>query len=281
MAVKIITDSTSDIPPEMATNMGITVIPLTVSFGNEHFLDNVTLKPDEFYRRLSQSGIYPQTTQPSPAVFKDNYEKLMPEAEGILVITISSKLSGTYQSALSAVNMLENPTCPVEVIDSQTVSLALGLLAVKASELARSGKSLAEIKEAITQSLPDAQPLMFFDTLTYLQKGGRIGRAQSMLGSLLSVKPLLTVRDGVVTPLTRVRSLQAGMDQLYNFAAQHSTLEYVGIGYATSTTDALKLKERLAPLFPPEKIYITQVGPVVGTYTGPNTLCLNIIGKSR
>ncbi|PKH47392.1 DegV family protein [Dehalococcoides mccartyi] len=161
MAVKIITDSTSDIPPEMAKNMGITVIPLTVSFGNEHFLDNVTLKPDEFYRRLSLSGIYPHTTQPSPAVFKENYEKLMPQADGILVINISSKLSGTYQSALSAVTMLENISCPIEIIDSQTVSLALGLLAIKANDLAKSGKTLGEIKEAITQSLPDAQPVCF------------------------------------------------------------------------------------------------------------------------
>ena len=181
MTVKIVTDSTSDMPVDIAKKLGITVVPLTVSFGHESFLDQVEMDTDEFYRRLSQENIFPTTTQPAPGIFADLYNNLVQETDEILVIVISSKLSGTYQSATNAINMVQKD-CRIEVIDSMGVAMNFGLLVAKAAEMANGGASLAEISKAVRSSIPRSHLIAFFDTLKYLAKGGRVGKAQSLLG---------------------------------------------------------------------------------------------------
>ena len=280
MTVSIVTDSTSDIDAGFAKELGITVVPLTVSFGQEHFLDGVSISPEEFYRRLSTENVFPTTTQPSPGVFGEIYKKLARENDEILVICISSRLSGTYQSALSA-RSLAPASCRVEIIDSKMVVMALGLAVIKAAGMARQGQKLDAIIGALKLQLPRTQPIMYFDTLKYLAKGGRIGRAQSLLGSLLSVKPILTLEDGEVAPLTRVRSRQAGMDYLYNFAAGHKEIEALAVEHAAADADAEALINRLGGLFPKEKIYRAQVGPVVGTYSGPGVVAVTVVGRKE
>jgi len=215
MNVKIITDSTSDITSDMAQEMGLTVVPLTVSFGHESFLDRVEITTEEFYRRLSTENIFPTTTQPSPAIFLEVYEKLAEETDNILVIVISGKLSGTYQSALNAKGMLKGK-CRVEIIDSQMTIMALGLLAATAAKMAENGATMEELMEAVKTRIARLHPAMSFDTLKYLAKGGRIGRAQGLLGSVLSIKPILTLKEGEVAPLTRVRSQAAALDYWVN-----------------------------------------------------------------
>ena len=280
MTVKIVTDSTSDLTPALAKQFNISVVPLTVSFGRESFQDRVEMSTDEFYRRLTTEETFPRTTQPSPNAFLSAYKKACPEAKDILVITISKKLSGTYESALSAAQLLGKPECKVEVINSEVTAAALGLLAIWASKQAAAGMPLAELKTAVEGRVADTKPVMAFDTLKYLARGGRIGKAQGLLGSLLSVKPVLTIRDGEVAPLTRVRSMSAGIDVLYNFAAGHKQIDEMAVEYATTPDMADALIDRLGAIYPKEKIYRTTVSPVLGSYMGPNVLSVSVMGKS-
>ena len=280
MAVKIVTDSTSDITSDLAQKFGVTVVPLTVSFGHDSFLDRVEISTDEFYRRLSQENIFPTTTQPAPGVFADFYNKLAEESDEILTIVISSKLSGTYQSATNAKNMVGNK-CRIEVIDSQKMAMGLGLIVIAAAQAAKDGASLDEVMEVVNKRIPRSHLVIYFETLKYLAKGGRIGKAQGLLGSMLSIKPILTVKDGEMTPLTRVRSKAAGMDYIHNFVAGFPNIEKLAVEYCTTPDDADKLAESLSPLFPKEQIYLSTISPVLGTYAGPGALAVTVMEKEK
>lgn len=281
MTVKIVTDSTSDITKELAQELGITVVPLTVTFGHESYLDRVEITTGEFYHRLTSQDIYPTTTQPSPGVFAEAYNKLVKESDEILVIVISGKLSGTYQSATNAKSMVKGK-CRIEVIDSLKTAMALGLIVIAAAKLAKSGASLDEVAAAVKERIPRSHPIMAFDTLKYLAKGGRIGRAQGLVGALLKVRPVLSMKDGEVAPLTRLRSLAASMDYLYNFVAGFSNIEELAVEHATTPDDADKLVERLSAIYPKERIYRATVSPVLGAYMGPNVLSVHVLeGSSK
>jgi len=277
MTVKIVTDSTSDITASLAHELGITVVPLVVLFGHESFLDRVDITTDEFYRRLTQENIYPTTTQPAPGAFADVYQKLLKDNDEILAIVLSSKLSGTYRSAVNAVSMVEGKG-RIEVIDSLLTAMSLGLIVISAAKLAsQKGITLKELSEAIKMELPRTNTIMAFDTLKFLAKGGRIGKAQGLLGSLLAVKPVLTLKDGEVAPLTRFRSMGAAADYLYNHIACMSHVEALAVEYATTPHEADVLVARLGAIYPQENIYRSVVSPVLGTYTGPNVLAISFI----
>lgn len=276
MTVKIITDSTSDITANLAQEMGITVVPLTVNFGHESYLDRLEITTDEFYRRLSTESIFPTTIQPSPKLFVDAYNKLTDETDEILVIVISGKLSGTYQSALNARSMIKGK-CRIEVIDSQLTAMGLGLLVIAAAKIARSGTSLDKVTDEVKKRIPRLHPVMAFNTLKYLAKGGRIGRAQGLPGAMLSIKPVLTLKEGEVSPLTRLRSRAAVMDYLYNYAAGIARIEELAVEHATTPDDADKLIERLSSIYPAERIYRSTICPVIGAYAGPNVLSVSIL----
>ncbi len=276
MSVKIVTDSLSDITGDIAGELGITVIPLTVFFGRESFLDRVTMTSEEFYYRLSHGTIWPTTTQPSPAAFAEVYNKLAEETDQILVITLSTKLSGTYQSALSAKTLVEKK-CRIEVIDSQTVAMGLGLIVISLAKKAQAGANLDELTRLLPRTMARSHIVVYFDTLKYLAKGGRIGKAQGLLGSLLSVKPILTVKGGEMAPLTRVRSRAAGMDYLFHFATGFSQIEELAVEYCTTPDDAQKLSERLAAVFPKGHFYRSTISPVLGTYSGPDAIAVTVL----
>lgn len=276
MTVKIVTDSLSDITSDIAEGLGITVVPLTVSFGQESFLDRVTMTTDEFYYKLAHDATWPKTTQPPPGDFVDIYNKLAKETDEILVITLSSKLSGTYESALNARGIVEKE-CRIEVIDSLTVAMALGLIVIAAAKAVQAGANLDKVADLVRRARSRSHLIAFFDTLKYLAKGGRIGKAQGLLGSMLSVKPILTVKDGEMSPLTRVRSRTAGMDYLYNSIAGFSHIEELAVEHATTPDDTDELIERLSPLFPKERIYKSTISPVVGTYAGPGAMAVSIL----
>ena len=280
MAVKIVTDSLSDITSDIAEGLGITVVPLTVLFGHESFLDRVTITTDEFYRRLIHGDVWPTTTQPPPGTFVDIYNELAKETDEILVVTLSTKLSGTYQSALSAKSMVEGK-CRIEIIDSQSVAMGLGLIVIAAAKAAQTGAKLDELIDLVRRAMTRSHLVAFFDTLKYLAKGGRIGKAQGLLGSLLSVKPILTVKDGEMAPLTRMRSLAAGMDYLYNFVAGYSHIEELAVEHATTPEEADRLVERLGSLLPKERIYRSTISPVVGVYAGPNAMAVTVLEAEK
>jgi len=276
MAVRIVTDSLSDITPEFAKEMGIDTVPVYVRFGKEVYKDRIEISTDEFYRRLVHDVAFPTTTQPSPGDFLEVYKRLAKETSEILVVTLSIKLSGTYQSALQAKNMFEGKA-RIEVIDSQKVVMGLGLIVTSAIRAAKAGANLDQLVDLVRKAIPRSHSAMFFDTLKYLAKGGRIGKAQGLLGSLLAVKPILTVKDGEISPLTRVRSRPAGLDYLYKFVAGFPKIEELAVEHATTPDEAEQFAKRLGALYPTDRIIRATVSPVIGTYTGPHVLSVSVL----
>ncbi len=276
MAVKIITDSLSDITDDIIGDLDITIVPLTVLFGRETYIDRVTITTEEFYRRLTTQNIFPTTTQPTPQAFADVYNRLAEETDEILVITLSSKLSGTYQSAMGAIEMMEKK-CRVEVIDSETVAMALGLVVFAAAREAKNGMKLDELINYVQQALPRVHFIIYFDTLKYLAKGGRIGKAQVMLGSMLSFKPILTIKDGEIAPVTRLRSQAAGIEYMANFVNSFHQIEALAVEHSTQPEAADRLVDRLSVSLPDKPIVRSVVSPVLGTYAGPNAIAVTVL----
>jgi DegV family protein with EDD domain len=280
MAVKIITDSLSDITGDLVKKLRINVVPLYVRFGEEVYRDRIEMTTDEFYRRLVTDTVFPSTTQPTPHDFLAIYQELAKETDEILVITLSSQLSGTYQSALQAKNLLEGK-CRIEIVDSQTAGMGLGLIVISTVEAARKGASLGELVDFVQRAMGRSHLIAYFDTLKYLAKGGRIGKAQGFVGSVLSFKPILTIKDGVISPVTRLRSRAAGIDYLYNSVANYPDIEALAVEHCTTPDDAEALIERLGSFFPRERIYQSTISPVVGAHAGPGALAITVLEAEK
>jgi len=276
MTIKIVTDTLSDITDDLAKEWGLSVVPLYVRFGKQMYRDRVEITSEDFYRRLVNEPVLPSTTQPTPNDFSEVYNKLAEETDEILVIVVSSKLSGTYQSAAQARDYTKGK-CRIEIVDSMTVAMAEGLIVIAAAKAIKAGAGLKEVAQMARQAVSRSHLIAYFDTLKYLAKGGRIGKAQGLLGSVLSVKPILTVKDGEMAPLTRVRSMNAGLDYFYNTVAGYKNIEGLAVEHATTPVDADNLVERLGAIYPKERIFRSVISPVIGTYAGPNALALTIL----
>ena len=277
MAVRIVTDSLSDLTSELIGNLDITLVPLTVLFGHETYLDRVTISTDEFYHRLVHGDIWPASTQPSPQDFANTYDKLAETTNEILVIILSSRLSGTYQSAMAGKNLMKARKCRIEVIDSQTVAGGLGLVVLAAAKEARNGANLDKLVEFTRKALKRSHFIVYFDTLKYLAKGGRIGKAQGLLGSVLPIKPILNVKDGEMSPVTRVRSIAAGIAYLNNYMNSFKNIETVSIEHTTSIESADELARLFGSTHPKIPILRSTVSPVLGVYGGPNALAVTVL----
>jgi DegV family protein with EDD domain len=278
MTVRIVTDSLCDLSSEHNIDtLGITVVPLTVLFGHETFLDRVTITTDEFYRRLVEGKIWPASTQPSPQDFANAYDKAAENTDEILTVTLSSGLSGTYQSAKAGIELKKNKKCRVEVIDSQTVAMGMGLVVLSAAKEAQNGAKLDKLVDFTKKALTRSHFIAYFDTLKYLAKGGRIGKAAGLVGSMLSVKPLLSTKGGEMSPVTRLRSRAAGMEYLYNFITSFKKIEMVGIEHTTDKESADALVNRFAAAFPKVPIIRSTVSPVLGVHGGPNAMAVTVL----
>ncbi len=280
MSVKVVTDSTADLPAEVARELDITVVPLYVHFGSQVFRDGVDLSAEEFYRKLLQGPTLPTTSAPSPGIFQEVYEKLSSATEEIISLHVSSKLSATHQSALLAKEQGKLKG-RVEVVDSQTVSMGLGLLAILAAKAARGGAKLDEILALVRQAIPRTHFFGLLDTLEYLQKGGRIGKAQAFLGTLLSVKPILSVREGEVHPVERVRTRSKALERLFELTRDLCPAEEMAVFHSTAPQEADALSKRLKTLYGGKEPYRSRFGPVLGTYVGPGALGVAIIQETR
>lgn len=273
--VKIVTDSTADLPDELVKELGIIVVPIYVRFGEEVYRDRVDISEDEFYHRLTEGSVHPNTTQPGPQDFVDVYQKLVQGADGIVSIHISAKLSGTCNSALMAKEMM-GKKCPIEVVDAETLSMALGLVVIAAARAAKAGKSMDEVVAVAKQAMPKIHLLALLDTLKYLLLGGRIGKAKALLGSILNVKPMLTLKDGEVVPAGQARSRAKGIDRLFEFAQSTANIQELTVVHSTTPDEAQALAERLGSVFDKEKIIISRLGPALGTHIGPAALIVAV-----
>ena len=271
MTVRVVTDSTSDITQARAEDLGITVVPLTIDFGTEQLRDGVDIQPEAFFRRLRTTKTLPKTSQPSAGQFLEVYQRLAAETDAILSIHISEKLSGTANSARAARDALGN-RARVEVLDSGTVSWPLGYAARMAQEAAASGKSLPECAAVARETLARTSLIFVLDTLDYLQRGGRIGRARAWIGSVLNIKPVLTVREGEVAPLERVRSRLRAEERLFELTTAHRDAERVAVWHSGSPAEAERWAERVRTTLPGVAVETGWLGPVVGVYAGPNLL---------
>lgn len=274
--VKIVTDSTSDLTHEIASMLGITVVPLYVNLGGVTYRDNIDLTTEDFYRKLEQSDTLPTTSSPSPGNFTEVYDKLAAETDEILTITISSKLSASYKTAVAG-KEIRKSNARVEIIDSLSAIAGLGLIVISAAKAAQAGQSLDEVINVTRSSMQRVEFRIAFDTLEYLKRGGRIGAAQAFLGSMLKVNPILTIKDGVIEGVARPRSRTKAMDFLYDFVASYAHIEEMVIEDANTPDDVETLLDRLGSIFPRERIYRMKVSPVIGTHVGPRVLGLGVL----
>ncbi len=277
MTVKIVTDSVADLPSQVVQELGITVVPLYVRFGTEVYRDGVDLTAEQFYDRLVHSQILPVTSVPSPGAFAEAYDKLAQETDEILVITLTSKLSGTYEVALQSIGLMKRK-CRVEVVDSKWAVMAQGFITMAAARAAQAGANLDEVLAITHRNISRVDIRAAFDTLEYLKRGGRIGAAQAFLGSVLRVNPIIGLKDGEVHPVVRERSRAKAIDHLYNFAMSFSHIEEMAVEDAACPDDAELLVERLGSKFPKERIYRSKTTPVIGTHTGPGLLVVAVLG---
>lgn len=274
--MKIVTDSSSDIPPATARELGITVVPLHVEFAGKSYLDGVDLDVDEFYGKLLSEPTAPKTSAPSAAVFANTYDRLARETDEIVSLHISSKLSATYGAAVAGRQAMRT-SCTVEVLDSRSASIALGLLAIEVAKVALAGARLGETKRMLERDIPRTHQFGFLDTLEYLYKGGRIGRVQCFLGSMLDVKPVLFLGQGEVYPMHRVRSAARALDSLCRLVEGFHSINEMAVAHTTAPEGLQALVERLSCIFPEERLYRVRSGATIGTHVGPRAATVALI----
>ncbi|MEO7001053.1 MAG: DegV family protein [Ktedonobacterales bacterium] len=269
MTVRVTVDSTADIAPARAQELGITVVPLTVLFGDEAYRDGIDLDGPAFYAKLISSPTVPTTSAPSPGVFEEAYRQMVKDgATGVLALSLASNLSATYASARTAAQRVSEETgVPFEVVDSHTVSGGFGLPAIIVAKEAQTGASLEQLKAHAESLLSRVHLIAALDTLEYLQRGGRLGRARMLLGTLLNVKPLLEVREGQVLPLENVRTRSKAQERVSQMVAKLGELEAVSI--VSSNESVRDQFTGLVKTFWDGPVEQFTLGPVVGTHAGP------------
>lgn len=269
--VRIVTDSACDLPPEMAERHGIEIVPLTVRFGDEELVDRRDLTPRQFWDRLSRSEVLPETAAPAPGAFEAAYRKAADDGcGGVVCITISAGLSATYEAAQLAAQTVTD-SIPVQVVDSRAVALAQGLMAVRAAELAGAGGGIDEVVRELHDLVGRSRTFAALDTLENLKKGGRIGGAQAFLGSMLSIKPVIQVREGKVAPESRQRTRAKALRYLAEKVRQHEPVETLAVMHGDAP-DLDEMLDLLSSAHPREDIVVGDVGAVIGTHTGPRVM---------
>ncbi len=271
MAIRIVTDSSADLSAELAEQGNITVLPCYVIMGDVSYKDGVDLKPTDFYLRMAAMDHPPTTAQPSAADFQGVYSALLDQGHEILSIHLSGKLSGTLNSAEQARSTLGSDA-PIRIIDSQLASIPLGLAVLAAAEAAEHTDSLEELESKVRRQLPLNEAFFLLDTLEYLEKGGRIGKAQAFLGSVLGIKPILKIEDGEAHPVERPRTRAKGLVRLLALAKQLGPADRVAVIYSTQEEGALHLRRNLTDLAPEADIIMARFGPALGTFVGPGAL---------
>jgi DegV family protein with EDD domain len=273
MPVRIVTDSTCDLPLSLARDLGITIVPVYVRFGQHSYRDGVDISREEFYQRLPASPVHPTTSQPTPADFAEAYRKLAADTDGIVSVHVSGKLSGTCNSALQGKDMA-GAGRDIRIVDSHSVTMGLGMITLVAARLAAAGANLEQVTAAVGHAIGSTRLLGIFDTLRYLQLGGRIGKARALLGSVLSVKPVLTLRDGELRPSGSARTRASGIARLTDFVRSATGVEEVAAIHSTTPDEARSLLERISLRLSSDRLHLARLGPALGTHGGPGVLAV-------
>lgn len=279
--IMMVTDSTADIPKEIAEQLDIHIVPLKVHIDGQTYLDGVTITPSVFFDKLAQSEKFPSTSQPSPIDFEQKYLEIIDQhGQDVQIISIhlSSALSGTFQSANLARNMVGSDF-DITVMDSRKAAYFLGMMVVQAARAVKEGHNKEECIQVIEKMKVSQKDFFVLDTLTYLQKGGRIGKAQALIGALLNVKPILTLNEaGEVIPFDKVRGKKKAVAKMIEELKQYAQGERVvaSVLYAMNLQEAKELKNQLQEQFDMEEITLSEIGPVIGAHAGPNVLAVSM-----
>jgi DegV family protein with EDD domain len=281
--IRIITDSTCEAPPEVLGHPAVTVIPLSVVFGQEVLRDGIEITRDQFWKRLPASHPLPTTSQAAPSDFLGLFEEYTAAGDEVIAVVLSAKLSGTHSSAVVAYE--SNPGWPVEVIDSKTISVGLGLMVQEATAMVDAGATRAEIVARLLAMRKQVHLVFVLETLEYLQRGGRIGKAQAFVGTLLKFKPLLGIVDGEVVPLARVRSrakaMEAALELLLKRASNRGDSVRMALTNALAAEEAWALGAKMSQAFNSSHFFVCDLGPVIGVHVGPGTIGAAVTGKSN
>jgi DegV family protein with EDD domain len=271
----VVTDSTADLPDEWRHRYGIEVVPLKVLFGKETFRDRVDMTDEQFFARLAASSSLPTTSAPSPGEFAEVYRRLARDHDGCISIHIGEQLSATAEAARVGASAVEG--FAVNVIDSQTVSMPIAFLCRIAAE----SSTLAEATAAVQQRVPRSRVLALLDTLRYVEMGGRVSRAQAMIGTMLDLKPLLLVADREIKPVDRVRTRSRAMGRMLEFFRTEMPVETVAVMHAQAPAEAEQIASALRRELPDQEVPVGQIGCVLGTHTGPKALGLVYIKEKK
>lgn len=280
MAIRILTDSVSDIPKELAQAAGIDVLPLSVNFGDHSYLDGIDLSSEAFFEKLMAAEKLPTTSQVSPGTFMEAFEKHIHKGDQVLAILMSSKLSGTYQAACTAVEMLE--TDQVHVIDSQLVTFATGQIVLELAKLASEGLSMEDLIIEAHDMIKQTHCFFLVDTLECLLKGGRLKPAEALVGNLLNIKPLLTMRDGELKSLSKARGRKKAIKEaLKQIELKQLDLngKHVALYHAVSEDYMKELHEALLEVYPKMEVTFAKVGAVVGTHSGIGCVAIAVLDR--
>lgn len=280
MSVCVVTDSTADISPETREELGIHVVPLKVIFGDEEFVDGVTIQAPEFYARLVDGDIFPTTSQPSAGEFMEMYEGLLERFDGVVSIHISSKLSGTIDSANQARAQMGDAGKAIKIVDSLSVSMGIGLVVLDAARAAHAGGDLDSVAKLAEDLVQHSGVVFLLDTLEYLRRGGRIGPASAFLGTLLRFRPLLQIEDGEVKPLERPRSRRKGIERIRAHIESVGALKSAVVIAADDPVGAANLAQAIGDLIPGDVSAMSTIGPVIGAHGGPSIIGVAYLTES-
>jgi len=275
MTVRVVTDSICDLPPNLAQELGITVVPAYVIFGQKAYRDRVDMTEEEFYHKLVYGSVYPTTSVPSPQDFADAYNRLAQETDEIISIHASSKLSGILNSALSGTQLVAGK-CRIEVVDSKSISIGLGLSVMAAAREAQAGRNLEQVTQFARRAILQIHNRSMADTLKYAVRSGRLNKAYGLIGTVLGVRPILGMRDGGVFLAGLARTRAKALQRMYDFAVSFPRVQEIALGYTTEYDVAKNLAQRLKTTFPETPVHIPRVCPAVAVYGGPGGMGIGV-----
>ncbi len=276
--VAIVTDSTAYLPEEYLKQYNISITPLSVIWGTEVYRDGVDILPEDFYKRLANSKTVPTTSQVTPAVMQSKFESLLEQGYDVLGIFVSSKISGTFQSAIQARELITGAESKIALVDSLWTTMAMGMPVLTAARAADAGENLSECEKIAENACAYSGVLFVMETLEFMRRGGRIGGAQALLGSVLNIKPILEMRDGVIEAVDKVRTKQKAIQRAVEVVSERIKGKApirLAVTHANSEADALSMLESARAELNPIETFFCPLSPVIGTHTGPGTVALN------
>lgn len=275
-SIKILTDSAADVPVDVAYDLGIDVVPLTVRIDDHTYRADIDISSDQFYAIIQDGAHSVAVSHPTPVVFEQRYRELAMEYDHVFSIHLSSRLGSTYRSAVQACSKLPASLTRVELIDSKSASMGLGMVVIAAAQAASEGANPQEIRELITSMMQHTHVVFFVDTMDYLEQSGWLSLGNSMIGSMQRIKPLMILDDGEIVPYERTRTRAKAIEGLYTFIEDFPRVQEVTVLYATTPEDVDRLLEKVELIFPRERVQIAQFSPSIASFFGPGAMGVTV-----